>query len=339
MSDAHESLLFFSAQPYDEQFFTHINEAQNFGFDLKFLNAPLNEQTASLAKGYESICVFVNDTVNASVINQLYEGGTRLVALRCAGFNNVDLKAAKDKLRIVRVPAYSPHAVAEYALGLMLVANRKYYKAYNRTREGNFSLNGLLGFDVHGKTVGIVGTGKIARVLIKLLQGFEMKLLAYDIYPDEAFAKRYNVQYTDLQTLYRQSDIITLHCPLTKDNVHMIDRKAVDEMKKGVILINTGRGALIDAKALIYGLKKRIIGATALDVYENESSYFYRDHSDEIMEDGVLARLMTFPNVFVSSHQAFFTKEALTNIATTTLENVCAYFNGESPVNEVKAEG
>ena len=335
----HQTLLFFSAQPYDEQFFKHINETQNFGFDLKFLTVPLNEHTASLPKGYESICVFVNDTVNASVINQLYEGGTRLVALRCAGFNNVDLEAAKGKLHVVRVPAYSPHAVAEYALGLMLTANRKYYKAYNRTRGGNFSLNGLLGFDMHGKIVGIIGTGKIARVLIKLLQGFEMKLLAYDIYPDEAFAKQYNVQYTDLQTLYRQSDIITLHCPLTKDNVHMIDRKAVDEMKKGVILINTGRGALIDAKALIYGLKKRIVGAAALDVYENESSYFYRDHSDEIMEDGVLARLMTFPNVFISSHQAFFTKEALTNIATTTLESVRAYFNRESLTNAVKADG
>lgn len=338
MSDAHQSLLFFSAQPYDEQFFKRVNKAQNFGFDLKFLNTPLNEHTASLAKGYECICVFVNDTVDATVIEQLYEGGTRLVALRCAGFNNVDLKAAKDKLHIVRVPAYSPHAVAEYALGLMLTANRKYYKAYNRTRGGNFSLNGLLGFDMHGKTVGIVGTGKIARVLIKLLQGFDMKLLAYDIYPDEAFAKQYNVQYTDLQTLYRQSDIITLHCPLTNDNVHMIDRRAFECMKEGVILINTGRGALIDAKALIYGLKKRIVGAAALDVYENESSYFYRDHSDEIMEDGVLARLMTFPNVFISSHQAFFTKEALTNIAQTTLESVRAYLNGEPSVNEVKAD-
>ena len=338
MSDAHESLLFFSAQPYDEQFFKRVNKAQNFGFDLKFLNTPLNEHTASLAKGYESICVFVNDTVDATVIEQLYEGGTRLVALRCAGFNNVDLKAVKGKLHVVRVPAYSPYAIAEYALGLMLTVNRGFCRAYNRTRGGNFSLNGLLGFDMHCKTVGIVGTGKIARVLIKLLQGFDMKLLAYDIYPDEAFAKANNVTYTDLQTLYRQSDIITLHCPLTKDNVHMIDRKAVDEMKKGVILINTGRGALIDAKALIYGLKKRIIGAAALDVYENESSYFYRDHSDEIMEDGVLARLMTFPNVFVSSHQAFFTQEALTNIAQTTLENVRAYFNGEPSVNEVKAE-
>lgn len=334
-----KTLLFFSAQPYDEQFFTHINEAQNFGFDLKFLNTPLNEHTASLAEGYESICVFVNDTVDAAVIEQLYEVGTRLVALRCAGFNNVDLKAAKGKLHVVRVPAYSPHAIAEYALGLMLTVNRGFCKAYNRTREGNFSLNGLIGFDMHGKTVGIIGTGKIARVLIKLLQGFDMKLLAYDIYPDEAFAKQYNVQYTDLETLYRQSDIITLHCPLTRDNVHMINRDAIDVMKKGVILINTGRGALIDAKALIYGLKKRIIGGAALDVYENESSYFYRDHSDEIMEDGVLARLMTFPNVFVSSHQAFFTKEALTNIAQTTLENVRAYLAGEPLVNEVTAEG
>ena len=338
MSGAHRSLLFFSAQPYDEQFFTHVNEAQNFGFDLKFLNTPLNEHTASLAEGYESICVFVNDTVDATVIEQLYKGGTRLVALRCAGFNNVDLRAAKDKLYVVRVPSYSPHAIAEYALGLMLTVNRGFCKAYNRTRDGNFSLNGLLGFDMHGKTVGIVGTGKIARVLIKLLQGFDMNLLAYDIYPDEAFAKQYDVTYTDLQTLYRQSDIITIHCPLTRDNAHMINRDAIDCVKKGVILINTGRGALIDAKALIYGLKKRIVGAAALDVYENESSYFYRDHSDEAVEDDTLARLMTFPNVFISSHQAFFTREALTNIAQTTLENVRAYSKREPLTNEVRTD-
>ena len=339
MSDTHKTLLFFSSQPYDEQFFTRINEEGNFGFDLKFLTVPLNEHTASLAKDCESICVFVNDTVNATVINKLYEGGTRLIALRCAGFNNVDLKATKSKLHVVRVPAYSPHAIAEYALGLMLTVNRGFCRAYNRTREGNFSLNGLCGFDMHGKTIGIIGTGKIARVLIKLLQGFEMKLLAYDIYPDENFAKQHNVQYTDLQTLYRQSDIITLHCPLTNDNVHMINRDAIDCMKKGVILINTGRGALIDAKALIYGLKKHLIGAAALDVYENESSYFYRDHSDEAVEDDTLARLMTFPNVFISSHQAFFTREALINIAQTTLESVRAYFNREPLINEVKAEG
>ena len=338
MSDTHKTLLFFSSQPYDEQFFTRINEEGNFGLDLKFLTVPLNEHTASLAKGCESICVFVNDTVNATVINKLYEGGTRLIALRCAGYNNVDLKATKSKLHVVRVPAYSPHAIAEYALGLMLTVNRGFCRAYDRTRGGNFSLNGLCGFDMHGKTIGIIGTGKIARVLIKLLQGFDMKLLAYDIYPDEAFAKQNNVQYTDLQTLYRQSDIITLHCPLTNDNVHMINRDAIDCMKKGVILINTGRGALIDAKALIYGLKKHLIGAAALDVYENESSYFYRDHSDEAVEDDTLARLMTFPNVFISSHQAFFTKEALINIAQTTLESVRAYFNREPLINEVKEQ-
>ena len=331
-------LLFFSAQPYDEQFFKHVNEEQGFGFDLRFLNVSLNEHTVSLADGSENVCVFVNDDVNETVLQRLYRGGTRLIALRCAGFNNVNLNAAKVKIRVVRVPSYSPHAVAEYTLGLMLTANRGFCKAYNRTREGNFSLNGLLGFDMQGKTVGIVGTGNIARVLIQLLQGFDMKLLAYDIFPDETFAAKHKVRYVDLEALWRQSDIITLHCPLTRDNVHMVNRVAVDCMKPGVILINTGRGGLIDAKALIYGLKKRIIGAAALDVYENERNYFYRDHSDQPLEDDTLARLLSFNNVFISSHQAFFTREALMRIAQITLENVCAYLKREPLSNEVKAE-
>lgn len=331
------TIAFFGIQPYDEHFFNLINQQKNFGFQFKFFNVNLNKETASLAKGHEIICVFVNDTVNAEVIQVLYEGGTRLLALRCAGFNNVDLKAAEGKIKVVRVPAYSPFAVAEYALTLMLAANRHICKAINRTREGNFSLNGLIGFDVHNKTIGIIGTGKIAKVLIRLLSGFDVKILAYDIFKDEKFAQENHVEYTTLNHLFEASDIITLHCPLTEENHHMINKEAIDRMKKGVILVNTGRGPLIDTKALIYGLKKHVVGAAALDVYENEGEYFYNDHSNQPIEDDLLARLLSFNNVLISSHQAFFTKEALTNIATTTLENVRDYLQNKPLINEVKA--
>ena len=331
------TIAFFGIQPYDEHFFNLINQQKNFGFQFKFFNVNLNKETASLAKGHEIICAFVNDTVNAEVIQVLYEGGTRLLALRCAGFNNVDLKAAEGKIKVVRVPAYSPFAVAEYALTLMLAANRHICKAINRTREGNFSLNGLIGFDMHNKTIGIIGTGKIAKVLIRLLSGFDVKILAYDIFKDEKFAQENHVEYTTLNHLFEASDIITLHCPLTEENHHMINKEAIDRMKKGVILVNTGRGPLIDTKALIYGLKKHIVGAAALDVYENEGEYFYNDHSNQPIEDDLLARLLSFNNVLISSHQAFFTKEALTNIATTTLENVRDYLQNKPLINEIKA--
>ena len=331
------TIAFFGIQPYDEHFFNLINQQKNFGFQFKFFNVNLNKETASLAKGHEIICAFVNDTVNAEVIQVLYEGGTRLLALRCAGFNNVDLKAAEGKIKVVRVPAYSPFAVAEYALTLMLAANRHICKAINRTREGNFSLNGLIGFDMHNKTIGIIGTGKIAKVLIRLLSGFDVKILAYDIFKDEKFAQENHVEYTTLNHLFEASDIITLHCPLTEENHHMINKEAIDRMKKGVILVNTGRGPLIDTKALIYGLKKHVVGAAALDVYENEGEYFYNDHSNQPIEDDLLARLLSFNNVLISSHQAFFTKEALTNIATTTLENVRDYLQNKPLINEVKA--
>ena len=333
------TIAFFGSQPYDERFFNLINEEKQFGFRFKFFKVNLNADTVSLAQGSEVVCVFVNDTVDAEVINVLHKNGTRLLALRCAGFNNIDLKAAKGKLKVVRVPAYSPYAVAEYALGLMLASNRHICKATNRTREGNFSLTGLMGFDMHEKTIGIIGTGKIAKVLIQLLSGFGVHLLAYDIYPDEAFAKKYNVTYADLNHLFEASDIISLHCPLTPESHHIINDAAIDRMKPGVMIINTGRGPLIDTHALIRGLKKRIIGSAALDVYENENDYFYADRSNQPIEDDVLARLLSFNNVIVSSHQAFFTQEALTNIATTTLENVTAYLKHEPLVNEVKCEG
>ena len=332
------TIAFFGSQPYDEHFFNLINTEKRFGFKFKFLKVNLTADTASLASGNEIVCAFVNDNVNKEVVDILYNNGTRLLALRCAGFNNVDLKAAQGKIKVVRVPAYSPYAVAEYALGLMLASNRHICKASNRTREGNFSLNGMIGFDMHKKTIGIVGTGKIAKVLIKLLSGFDVNILAYDIYPDNKFAQEHNVEYTRLEHLFEASDIISLHCPLTTESHHMINDAAINLMKPDVMIINTGRGPLIDTQALIRGLKKGIIGYAALDVYENESDYFYTDRSNQPITDDNLARLLSFTNVIISSHQAFFTKEALTNIATTTLESVDAYLKHQALVNEVKLD-
>ena len=267
----------------------------------------------------------------------MYAGGTRLIALRCAGFNNVDLEAAKNKgIKVVRVPAYSPHAIAEFALGLMLALNRKIPVANNRTKEANFSINGLLGFDMHQKTVGIIGTGKIAKVLIKLLSGFDLRVLAYDVVKDEEFARQYNVVYTDLDTIWAKSDIISLHCPLTEQTKYVINKESINKMKNGVLLVNTGRGPLVNSLDLIEALKNGKVGGAALDVYENESEYFYYDHSSKVLKDDVLARLLSFKNVIVSSHQAYFTYEALTSIATTTLNNIDSFLGGEQLINEVK---
>ncbi len=329
------TVTFFGTQPYDEQFFNAIHSEKNLGFSLHFLKPNLSEATVDLARGSEVVCVFVNDVVNKAVIDTLYKNGTRLIALRCAGFNNVDLEAAAGKIKVVRVPAYSPYAVAEYALGLMLASNRHICQASKRTREGNFSLNGLMGFDMHEKTIGIIGTGKIAKVLINLLGGFDVKILAYDIFQDDAFAKAHGVQYTTLDHLFEASDIISLHCPLTPESRYMINDETINRMKKGVMIINTGRGLLIDTQALIRGLKSGKIGFAGLDVYESEGDYFYTDHSDQPIEDDVLARLLSFNNVLVSSHQAFFTKEALTNITSTTLENIQAFIDSKPLVNEV----
>jgi D-lactate dehydrogenase len=269
------------------------------------------------------------------VVDVLVDNGIKIIALRCAGYNNIDLKAVYKRLRVVRVPAYSPYAVAEHALALMLSLNRKTYRAYSRTRDMNFNINGLLGFDMHGRTAGVIGTGKIGRILICILRGLGMNVLAYDLYPDEAYARKEGFTYVDLDRLYKESDIISLHCPLTKDTYRIINRESIAKMKDGVMIINTGRGQLIDTRALIEGLKERKIGSAGLDVYEEESEYFYEDLSTEIISDDTLARLISFNNVLVTSHQAFFTREALTNISHTTLENIRLFLGkGELP-NEI----
>lgn len=328
------NIAFFDAHSYDRESFNTWN--QDFGFRIHYYREHLSPDTVELTKGKEVVCVFVNDEVSASVIERLVENGVRLVALRCAGFNNVDLKAAAGKLCVVRVPAYSPHAVAEYAVTLMLALNRKVYRSTQRTREGNFRLSGLLGFDMYGKTVGIIGMGRIAKELIKILKGFGMNVVAYDKYPDMEFAKEHGVSMTDLPDLYAQSDIISLHCPLTQETLHMIDQDAIALMKPGVMIINTGRGKLIRTEDLIQGLREHKVGSAGLDVYEEEAKFFYEDHSDRMINDDHLALLLMMPNVIVTSHQAFFTREALHNIATTTLQNIKDFVDGKRLVNEVR---
>lgn len=326
-------IAFFGAKPYDIAPFDKVNEKYNY--DIRYYKGHLNPNNVVLTQDTDAVCIFVNDTADAAVIDAMVDNGVKLLALRCAGFNNVDLKAAKGKLPVVRVPAYSPYAVAEYSLALMLSLNRKIHRAYWRTRDGNFSLNGLMGFDMHGKTIGIIGTGKIARILIRLLKGFGMRILAYDLYPDMKFAGEEGISYVSLDELYRESDIISLHCPLTDQTKYMIDKDSIDKMKEGVMIINTGRGQLINTNDLIEGLKEKKIAAAGLDVYEEEGEYFYEDKSDKIIDDDVLARLLSFNNVIVTSHQAFFTKEALHNIAETTLQNIEDFRCHRPLVNEV----
>lgn len=326
-------IAFFGAKPYDIASFDKVNEKYNY--DIRYYKGHLNPNNVVLTQDTDAVCIFVNDTADAAVIDAMVDNGVKLLALRCAGFNNVDLKAAKGKLSVVRVPAYSPYAVAEYSLALMLSLNRKIHRAYWRTRDGNFSLNGLMGFDMHGKTIGIIGTGKIAKILIRLLKGFGMRILAYDLYPDMKFAGEEGISYVSLDELYRESDIISLHCPLTDQTKYMIDKDSIDKMKKGVMIINTGRGQLINTNDLIEGLKEKKIAAAGLDVYEEEGEYFYEDKSDKIIDDDVLARLLSFNNVIVTSHQAFFTKEALHNIAETTLQNIEDFRCHRPLVNEV----
>ncbi len=298
-------IAFFDNKSYDETSFNQVNT--QFGFEIKYFKGHLNFNNVALTKGVDVVCIFVNAVVDADVIDELVNNGVKLIALRCAGYNNVDLKAAKDRIKVVRVPAYSPYAVAEHTLALMLTLNRKTHKAYNRTREGNFALHGLMGFDMHGKTAGIIGTGKIAKILIKTLCSMGLKVLAYDVYPDTDFAKQYQIEYTDLDNLYKNADIISLHCPLNKETEYIIDFDSIQKMKDGVMIINTGRGKLIHTQALIQGLKSKKIGAAGLDVYEEESDYFFEDRSNRVMDDDVLARLLSFNNVIVTSHQAFFT--------------------------------
>jgi D-lactate dehydrogenase len=326
-------IAFFDAKPYDIKSFTEVNGED--GYAIKYFKHHLTPDTAGVVEGYPVVCAFVNDTLNQAVIDQLYDNGVRLAALRCAGYNNVDLSAAYGKIHVVRVPAYSPHAVAEHAAALMLTLNRKTHRAYYRIRDNNFAINGLLGFDMHGKTAGIIGTGKIGRILIRILRGFGMTVLAYDYKPDPSLEEEAGMRFVDLDTLYRESDIISLHCPLTNDTHHLINRDSLALMKDNVMLINTGRGQLINTKDLIDALKSRKVGSAGLDVYEEESDYFFEDLSDEIISDDVLARLLSFSNVLVTSHQGFFTREALQNIALTTLSSIRAYFAGGTLEHEV----
>lgn len=326
-------ISFFGAKPYDIASFDKVNE--KFNFDIRYYKGLLNPNNVILSQDVDAVCIFVNDTADAKVIDAMVGNGVKLLALRCAGFNNVDLEAAKGRLPVVRVPAYSPYATAEFSVALMLSLNRKINRAYWRTRDGNFSLNGLMGFDMHGKTAGIVGTGKIARILIHILKGFGMHVLAYDLFPDEKYAREEGFSYVSLDELYRQSDIISLHCPLTEDTRYMINKASIAKMKEGVMIINTGRGQLIHTNDLIDGLKEKKIAAAGLDVYEEEGEYFYEDKSDKIIDDDVLARLLSFNNVIVTSHQAFFTKEAMQNIAETTLQNIKDFFEHHTLVNEV----
>ena len=331
------TLTLFGTQPYDRETFDRIRE--RYGADICYHRSHLNARNAVLARGAEAVCVFVNDTVDADTVRQLSEFGVRLIALRCAGFNNVDLRAAaRCGIPVVRVPAYSPHAVAEHAVALMLALNRKVHRAYWRTRDGNFSLHGLLGFDLYGKTAGIVGTGRIARELIRILKGFGMEILASDPHPDARYAAEAGITYLPCGELFARADVISLHCPLTDETRYLIDAESIARMKPGVTIINTGRGQLINTEALIDGLKEKRIGAAGLDVYEEEAGYFYEDTSDRIMDDDVLARLLSFNNVIVTSHQAFFTCEALDNIAHTTLNNVALFFSEGRLENEVRAE-
>ena len=323
-------IAFFDAKPYDIPGFDHY--AAHTDLEIKYFETKLNEDTVSLAAGFDGVCVFVNDTVNEAVVDRLYELGVKVIALRCAGFNNVDTRACFGKIHVFRVPAYSPYAVAEHAMALLLSVNRHIHKAYNRTREFNFSLAGLSGFDLHGKTVGIIGTGKIGRIFADICHGFGMKILAYDKFP----VANAGLDYVSLPELFAQSDVISLHCPLTEETFHMINDETVEQMKPGVVIVNTSRGALIDTESLINGIKVQIIGGACLDVYEEEGDLFYEDFSGNVVLDDKLVRLIAMPNVIVTSHQAFLTKEALHNIAQTTVDNLTKFFSGvPSPDTEV----
>lgn len=323
-------IAFFGAKSYDRQYFDQVNT--EFNHNITYIDANLHTVTASLASGYPAVCVFVNDELDENTLNILAEGGTKIIALRCAGYNNIDLNATNALgLDVVRVPEYSPHGVAEHAVGLILALNRKIYKSYNRVRESNFSLEGLLGFNMFSKTVGIIGTGKIGAVFSRIMLGFGCHVLAYDKDSNENCIKD-GVEYVDFETLLHKSDIISLHCPLTPETYHLINKESIDQMKPGAMLINTSRGALIDTVAVIKGLKSGKIGYLGLDVYEEEADLFFEDISDKILKDDVFARLLTFPNVIITGHQAFFTSNALENIATTTLANISSLENdGQCP--------
>jgi len=326
-------IAFFDTKPYDRNAFDRFSEKG--GISIKYFETKLSEDTVSLAEGFDAVCVFVNDTVNAAVIDRLCGIGIKAVALRCAGFNNVDMKHAYGRIHVLRVPAYSPYAVAEHTMAMLLTSVRRIHKAYIRTRDFNFSLAGMTGFDLHGKTVGVIGTGRIGRVFIDICRGFGMKVLAYDKFPNAELDNGDTVRYVTLDELFAAGDVISLHCPLTEDTYHIIDEKALEKCKKGVVILNTSRGALVDAEALLNAIKSRKVGAACLDVYEEESDIFFEDFSGHIIEDDILARLISMPNVIVSSHQAFLTEEALSNIAETTVNNILDFFNNGKCPNEL----
>ena len=321
-------IAFFDAKDYDKTAFDFY--AIENGITIKYFETKLNEDTVYLSAGYDAVCVFVNDDVNSSVIDALYDMNVKILALRCAGFNNIDMKHAYGKIHVLRVPAYSPYAVAEHAMAMLLTSIRRIHKAYIRTKDFNFSLSKLTGFDLHGKTMGVIGTGRIGKVFIDICKGFGMKVLAYDKFPDESITDGERVKYVNLNELMKNSDIISLHCPLTDETYHIIDADALKNCKTGAVIINTSRGALIDTVALLDGIKSRKIGGACLDVYEEESDLFFEDNSGHILEDDTLARLISMPNVIVTSHQAFLTREALDNIAETTINNIVSFSkNGE----------
>ena len=322
-----KKIAFFDTKKFDIDSFDKINK----NYKIKYFEDKLNEHTAVLAKGCDAVCVFVNDEVNDIVIDILYELGIKILALRCAGYNNVNIKYAYKKVHVVRVPAYSPYAVAEHAMALLLCLNRRIHKAYLRTRDFNFNIAGLTGFDLYNKTVGVIGTGKIGQAFINICKGFGMSVLAYDLYPNPNL----DVKYVSLEELYRESDVISLHCPLTDETRHLINEEALNKMKKNTVIINTSRGALIDSKALLYALHEKKIKGAGLDVYEEESDLFFEDNSNDIVHDDILSLLISLPNVIITSHQGYLTEEALENIASITLKNLDDYFNDLPLVNEV----
>lgn len=323
-------IMFYDTKPYDKIWFQPLGE--EMGYKIKFQEVKLNEDTAILAKNYDAVCIFVNDDAGKETIKALKELGVGTILLRCAGFNNVDLKAAKEAdIKVLRVPSYSPEAVAEYAMGLLLTVNRNIHRAYVRTRDFNYNINGLMGIDLVGKTVGVIGTGKIGQMMIDILKGFKMHILAYDPYP----VKGLDAEYVDLDRLFRESDVISLHCPLTKDTRHIINKKNIEKMKDGVLLVNTSRGGLIDTGDLIDALMERKFAGVGLDVYEEEDEYFFEDKSNDIITDEDLIRLTSFRNVILTSHQAFFTRDAMEAIAKVTMENARAVEEGAELKNQV----
>jgi D-lactate dehydrogenase len=323
----------FSSKPYDRSSFDPVFAATEH--EVQHFDAHLSPETAKLAEGFDVVCPFVNDQLDREVLEALAAGGTRLVTTRSAGFNHIDLTAAEElDLTVSRVPAYSPYAVAEHTVALMLAVERRLHRAYNRVREGNFALDGLLGFDLRNKRVGIIGTGKIGMIVARILRGFGCSLRAYDPYPADE-VRDFGVRYVDLDTMFAECDVITLHCPLTPDTHHILDEAAFAKMRDGVMIVNTSRGALVDTRALIEALKSGKVGNVALDVYEEEGDLFFEDLSDRVIQDDVFSRLLTFPNVFITAHQAFFTSDALHNIAETTLANIDAFAAGEASGNEL----